>query len=140
MDDLDRQLLGLLRLDARAPASGLAKQLKVSRGTVQNRIERLRARGVIQGFTIRARADLEADRIRAVMCIEVSGERTDAVVRGLRGFPQIVAVHSTNGRWDLVAELDTDSLAGFSQTLDEIRRIEGIGVTETSLLLRSYPM
>jgi DNA-binding Lrp family transcriptional regulator len=138
MDDLDRRLLGLLRLDARASASSLAGELQISRGTVQNRIDRLRARGVIQGFTIRARADLEADRVRAVMSIEVAGEKTAAVVKALRGFPEVVAVHSTNGRWDLVAELDTDSLSGFSHALDEIRRIEGISGSETSLLLRSH--
>lgn len=140
MDDLDRKLLALLRTDARASASALAAQLKVSRGTIQNRIERMQARGAIQGFTVRARPDLEAERIRAMMSIEVTGERSGAVVKALRGFPEVVAIHSTNGRWDLVAELDTDSLAGFSRTLDEIRKIEGIAVTETSLLLRSYPM
>ena len=140
MDELDRRLLALLRADARAPASALASDLKVSRGTVQNRIDRLKARGLIQGFTIRARPDLESDRVRAVMSIEVVGERTAAVVRALAGFPQVAAVHSTNGRWDLVAELDTDSLSGFSQTLDEIRQIAGIANSETSLLLRSHPM
>ncbi len=140
MDDLDRKLLALLRIDARAPASALAAQLKVSRGTIQNRIEKMQARGAIQGFTVRARPDVEAERIRAVMSIEVTGERSGAVVKALRGFPEVVAIHSTNGRWDLVAELDTDSLAGFSRTLDEIRKIEGIAVTETSLLLRSYPI
>jgi DNA-binding Lrp family transcriptional regulator len=138
MDELDRRLLALLRLDARAPASSLAAELRISRGTVQNRIEKLRKNGTIQGFTIRARADLEADRVRAVMSIEVAGEKTMAVVKALRGFPEVVAVHSTNGRWDLVAELDTDSLSGFSHALDEIRRIEGISGSETSLLLRSH--
>ena len=140
MDELDRRLLALLRADARTPASSLAQELSVSRGTVQNRIERLRAKGVIQGFTVRARPDIEVNRVRAVMSIEVAGERTTPVVRALAGFPQVVAIHSTNGRWDLVAELDTDSLAGFSQILDDIRRIQGISNSETSLLLRSHPL
>lgn len=138
MDELDRKLLALLRLDARASASSLAAELRISRGTVQNRIEKLIKSRIIQGFTIRARADLEADRVRAVMSIEVAGEKTTAVVKALRGFPEVVAVHSTNGRWDLVIELDTDSLSGFSHALDEIRRIQGISGSETSLLLRSH--
>ncbi len=140
MDELDRRLLALLRIDARTPASSLAQGLGVSRGTVQNRIERLRAQGVIQGFTIRARPDIETNRVRAVMSIEVVGERTTPVVRALAGFPQVVAIHSTNGRWDLVAELDTDNLSGFSQVLDDIRRIQGISNSETSLLLRTHPL
>ena len=140
MDDLDRKLMGLLRVDARASASKLAAALKVSRGTVQNRIDRMLARGTIQGFTVRARPDVEAERIRAVMCIEIKGERSGAVVKALRGFPEVAAIHTTNGRWDLVAELDTESLSGFSRTLDEIRRIEGIAATETNLLLSSHPV
>jgi DNA-binding Lrp family transcriptional regulator len=138
MDDLDRQLLSLLRADARAAASALAASLKVSRGTVQNRIDRMLARGTIQGFTIRARPDLEAQRVRAMMCIDIEGERTGAVLKALRGFPEVSSVHSTNGRWDLIAELDTDSLDHFSRTLDAIRLIEGIASTETNLLLRSF--
>jgi len=140
MDDLDRKLLALLRADARAPASTLAAKLKVSRGTVQNRIERMVSRGVIRGFTVTTRPDLERERVRAVMSIAIEGERSGAVLRALRGVPEVVAVHSTNGRWDLVAELDTDTLQGFSRVLDHIRTIEGIASTETSLLLETYPL
>lgn len=137
MDELDRDLLALLRADSRLPAAALAARLKVSRGTVQNRIARLLARGVIQGFTVRTRPDLESHRVRAIMCIAIEGERSTAVVRKLKGFPAVEQIHTTNGRWDLVAELDTASLAEFSRTLDEIRTIEGIAGTETSILLES---
>jgi DNA-binding Lrp family transcriptional regulator len=134
-DDLDRRLIGLLRADSRTPAASLAKQLKVSRGTVQNRISRLLAGGEIAGFTVRTRPDIEANRVRAIMTIAVEGERSGAVVKALFGLPQVAAVHTTNGRWDLVAELDVDTLAAFSATLDAIRQIEGIAATETSILL-----
>jgi DNA-binding Lrp family transcriptional regulator len=135
IDELDRRLIALLRADSRTPAAVLAKALKVSRGTVQNRIERLVARGVIQGFTIRTKPEMEANRVRAIMCIEIEGERARAVVAALRGFPEVDKVHSTNGRWDLVAELDVETLAEFSDALDRIREIEGIASTETSILL-----
>ncbi len=135
MDELDRKLLALLRADARELAASLAKKLRTSRGTVQNRIARMRDRGIIQGFTVRTRPELEANRVRAVMCIAIEGERTAKVTRALRGFPDVDKIHTTNGRWDLVAELDTDTLASFSRTLDQIRMIEGIASTETSLLL-----
>ena len=135
MDELDRRLLALLRADARTPAASLAAQLKVSRGTVQNRIARLQAQGVIQGFTVRTRPELERERVRAVMSIAVEGERTAAVIRKLKGFPAVDRIYTTNGRWDLIAELDVADLAAFSRALDEIRTVEGIASTETSLLL-----
>lgn len=138
MDALDHRLLALLRADARAPVATLAAQLKVSRGTVQNRIERMRRDGVILGFTVRTRPEAEARRVRAVMSVAIEGERSRAVIRALTGVPEVAAVHSTNGRWDLVVELDMESLEQFSRTLDHIRTIAGIASTETSLLLESH--
>jgi DNA-binding Lrp family transcriptional regulator len=135
VDELDRRLLALLRADARTPAAVLADQLKVSRGTIQNRIARLQAQGVIQGFTVRTRPDVEGQRVRAVMSIAVEGERTAAVIRRLKGFPAVERIYTTNGRWDLIAELVVADLAAFSRALDDIRTVEGIASTETSLLL-----
>jgi len=141
LDDLDRQLLALLRADSRRPVASLAAQLKVSRGTVQNRINRMLAPGgAIQGFTVRTRPEMEAARIRAIMNIAIEGERSGAVVKALRGFPEVAAIHTTNGRWDLIAELDTETLAEFSRTLDQIRLIDGIASTETSILLATQKM
>ena len=140
LDELDRRLIALLRADSRTPAASLAAQLKVSRGTVQNRIARLVAQGVIQGFTVKTRPDIDANRVRAIMSIAIEGERSGAVVKALRGFPQVDKAHTTNGRWDLVAELDVETLGEFSETLDAIRQIEGIASTETSILLATQKM
>ena len=137
IDETDRRLIALLRANAREPAASLAKKLKVSRGTVQNRIARLVADGAIKGFTVRLAAEAEANQMRAIMCIAIQGEKSGKVVKALKGFPEIENIHTTNGRWDLVAELCTSTLSGFSQALDQIRLIEGIAATETSLLLAS---
>jgi DNA-binding Lrp family transcriptional regulator len=140
IDATDRALIALLRANAREPVASLAQRLKLSRGTVQNRIDRMTAAGVIQGFTVRTLAEAEGERVRAVMTIAIEGERSGAVLKALRGFPEVAAVYTTNGRWDLVAELNTESLAAFSRTLDAIRMIEGVASTETSLLLATHKM
>jgi DNA-binding Lrp family transcriptional regulator len=141
LDDLDRRLLALLRADSRDPVASLAAKLKVSRGTVQNRIAKMvGTSGAIQAFTVRTRPEMEASRVRAIMTIAIEGERSGAVVKALRGFPEVDKVHTTNGRWDLIAELDTETLAAFSQTLDQIRLIDGIASTETSILLATQKM
>jgi DNA-binding Lrp family transcriptional regulator len=138
MDDLDRRLIACLRDDARAPTTALAKALGVSRATVQSRIDRLRSSGILLGFTVRLQPEAFADRIRALTSIEVEGPRSEAVLKGLRAIPAVTAVHTTNGRWDLVAELETVTLEEFSHALDAIRAIPGIATTETSLLLKSH--
>jgi DNA-binding Lrp family transcriptional regulator len=137
MDELDRKLLALLRTNARETTVILARKLKVSRGTVQNRIAKMMAERRIQGFTIRTAPDFEESRVRAIMCIAIEGEQSAKVIRALRGFAEVEDIHTTNGRWDLVVALVTDTLAGFSQALDQIRMIAGIAATETSLLLAS---
>ena len=135
MDDLDRRLIVLLRENARTPTAALAKALRVSRGTVQNRLDRLLASGRLLGFTIRMGAEDDTGRVRAVTCVEIEGRRSQAVLASLRKNPAVRAVNATNGRWDMVAELDTPDLAAFSAALDDIRAVEGIVATETSLLL-----
>jgi DNA-binding Lrp family transcriptional regulator len=135
MDDVDRQLIAILRDDARIQVATLAKRLGVSRGTVQNRIDRLTKQGAILGFTLRLPPESDAHRVRAVMAIAIEGERSSAVMAALKGFPEIEAVHTTNGRWDLMAELNAESLIAFSRALDGIRQIKGIATTETSILL-----
>jgi DNA-binding Lrp family transcriptional regulator len=85
MDDLDRSLIALLREDARTPVATLAERLGVARGTVQNRMRRLEAEGTIVGYTVRLRAQVEDQRIRAFMTIAVEGNRIDAVMKTLRG-------------------------------------------------------
>ena len=138
MDDKDRQLISLLRDNARRPISALATALGVSRGTVQNRIDRLLADGTILGFTLRLRRDVPRAAIRAITLVEVEGERTDRIIKALRGYPEVHAVHTTNGRWDLVLELDTDTLEAFDLALRRIREVKGIANSETSLLLSSF--
>ena len=140
MDDLDHRLLALLRGDARASVASLAKKLGVARGTVQNRMARLEADGTIIGYTVRLKPDVREQHIRALMTIAVEGNQVDAVVRTLRGEPDVAALHSTNGRWDLVAELRTDSLASFDTLLARISRMPGVSSSETSLLLTTFKL
>ncbi len=136
-DSLDRELIGLLRNDGRAPLSKLAQILQVSRGTVQNRLDRLLESGALLGFTIRVREDYDPDSIRAIMMIEVVGKSTSQVIRQLRGMPELQTLHTTNGSWDLVAEVQTASLADFDRVLRDVRMIDGVLNSETSLLLSS---
>lgn len=136
-DRLDRDLIALLRNDGRAPLSKLADALGVSRGTVQNRLDRLLENGVLHGFTIRVRDDYDGDAIRAVMMIEVAGKSTSQVIRKLRGMPELQKLHTTNGAWDLVAEIVTSNLAEFDRVLREVRMIDGVLNSETSILLSS---
>ena len=140
MDSQDLRLIALLRDNARMSVSQLAKELRVSRGTVQNRIDRLIEQRVLLGFTVRTTPEAAAHRVRAMMMISVEGDRSDAILKILRGYPEVRAMHTTNGRWDIIAELGTDSLETFDEALRRIRTIKGIANSETSLLLSTHKL
>ncbi|MBP2373033.1 Lrp/AsnC family transcriptional regulator [Paeniglutamicibacter psychrophenolicus] len=137
LTDLDRRLLSALREDGRTPVATLARTLGVARATVNSRLERLINNGTIVGFSVRIREESDPMAIHAIAFIEVEGRSADKVIRQLRGFPEITSLHTTNGGWDLVAELRAESLPGFDQILGRIRGVEGIVNSETSLLLSS---
>lgn len=135
MDVLDEKLVTLLRHDARRSISDLAVDLGVSRATVRARMERLERQGDILGYTVILRADALEQRVRGITMIEVEGHTADKVMRALGGFPEISAIHTTNGRWDLIVELNTDTLTQFDAVLRKMRLVPGITGSETSLLL-----
>ncbi|MDA7429844.1 Lrp/AsnC family transcriptional regulator [Primorskyibacter aestuariivivens] len=135
MDSSDQKLIAALRHNARASLSDLAAQLSLSRTTVRARIERLQQRGEIVGFTVVLKGDTATDPVRGLMMIGIEGRGTDRILRQLQGLPEVRALHSTNGRWDVIAEIGTDTLESFDAVLARIRRFDGVAHSETSLLL-----
>lgn len=138
IDNVDQALIALLRQNARASVATLATKLGVSRGTVTNRMEKLEQGGLIVGYTVRLRPDAQPEVLRAWMSIEIVGNDTRRVMASLLGDPGVAALHSTNGRWDVLAELQVGSLEELSRTLERIRLIKGISNSETSIHLESF--
>lgn len=134
-DEIDQRLIQLLRHDARRSISDLAIELKLSRATVRARMERLERSGEILGYTVILRAEAIEMPVRGLMQIEIQGRAADRVIDSLSGLPEVTAIHTTNGRWDIVAEVATGSLSALDAILRTIRQIPGITGSETTLLL-----
>lgn len=135
MDSLDQKLLSLLRHNARTSLSELAARLGVTRTTVKSRIERLQTSGEIVGFTVTVKDEMKRDPVSGLMMLSIEGRGTDRAIRQLSGIPAVRAVHSTNGKWDLITEIGTETLEDFDTVLSTIRRLEGVSNSETNLLL-----
>ncbi len=138
LDAKDQGLISMLRADARTSIVDLARQLGVSRATVQNRLRKLEADGTITGYTVLLGAEIEKPAVRALMSIRADSASEAHVISKLRGNPHVAAVHHTTGRWDLIAEVRTDSLSSFNKIVGVLRLIDGVTATETNLLLESY--
>jgi DNA-binding Lrp family transcriptional regulator len=135
LDETDQKLLTLLRHDGRRSISDLAQELGMARATVRARVERMEKQGDIVGYTVILRADAVSMPVRGITMIEVEGRAKDRVVDVLGGLPEVAAVHTTNGKWDLIIELGADSLTDLDTVLGRIRLIPGVASSETNLLL-----
>jgi len=135
MDEMDTQLIRLLRRNARASLSELAADLGVQRNTVRARLAKLTKAGEIVGFTVQTKADVQEYPVRGFMMLEIAGRQSERAAAALLKRPEVQAVHSTNGKWDYIAEIGAETLEDFDAALTAIRRTEAIGRTETSILL-----
>ena len=135
MDKMDAQLIRLLRRNARASLSELAADLGVQRNTVRARLAKLTEAGEIAGFTVQTKADVQEHPVRGFMMLEIAGLQSERAAAALLKRPEVQAVHSTNGKWDYIAEIGAENLEDFDAALTAIRRTEAIGRTETSILL-----
>ncbi|MDR2310630.1 Lrp/AsnC family transcriptional regulator [Pseudochrobactrum asaccharolyticum] len=135
MDDLDQRLISELRINARASIPTLASILGVARGTVQSRMERLIASGMIAGFTVRLKDHGPTDMIRGIMMVELTGRNIKNVIASLRKNPGFAALNITNGSWDLIAEIEVPNMNEFHRLVTTVRAMEGVAKTETHLFL-----
>lgn len=138
LDTTDQALIAILRHDGRRSVSDIALSLGVTRNTVRSRMDRLRSAGVIQSFSVILKEDIDNTSLRAVMLLAIEGKNMPGVIRRLSGMPEVQAIWSTNGRWDLVIELVVSEITQFDHVLAHIRLFQGVSATETSLYLANH--
>lgn len=137
LDDTDHRLIALLRGDARLPIAKLASQAGISRATATARLEKLRREGIIAGFTVVLQSNVDTEGVRAITMIEIDGRQEENVTRRLMGMPEVRQLHTTNGRWDVVAEIEAANISALDDLLRAIRQVDGIANTDTSILLKA---
>ena len=137
MKFMDQQLIGKLRENARRSTSEIARELGVSRSTINSRIKRLEESGVIKGYTLEYGEDYENQLVSAHVLIKVNQKLTARTNRDLHQVPQIRAVFAISGDYDLIAEIEAESTASLSQILDLIGNFEGVERTNSSLILET---
>lgn len=134
IDETDRKLLALLAENARCPVATLARRLNLARTTVQARIERLESRGVIAGYTLRLGQPMRAS-IRATVLISIEPRSQPTVMARLRALPVVEQVHTTTGRFDLIATLTAPTTEALDTTLDSIAEAKGVRNSESLIHL-----
>ena len=135
LDTLDRQLIELLKVNARLPVVRLAKALGCSRSTVQLRLKALENGGVITSYTVGVALARSLASIRAMVLISMESKNEPDVVRALSKRHEITKLYSVSGRYDLCAMLSTESTQELDAVIDRIRAIKGVMDTFSTILL-----
>jgi DNA-binding Lrp family transcriptional regulator len=135
LDATDRELLALLREDARAPTALLARKLKLSRTTVQSRMERLQRQRVIAGYTITVPDELEASLVRAHVLITLVPKQSAAIEQALRKISEVRVLHSVSGPFDLIAVVAATSIGELDALIDRIGELDGVERTTSAIVL-----
>ena len=135
LDPTDTALLALLRDNARAPTAELARTLKLSRTTVQSRMERLQRQRVITGYTITVPDELEAGLVRAHVMITLAPKRSGAIEVALRRIAEVRVLHSVSGPFDLIAVVAASSIGELDALIDRIGGLDGVERTTSAIVL-----
>ena len=135
LDKLDHLLIARLREDARAPVSELARQLGISRTTVQSRIARLEREKVITGYSVRVAESFEKNQIHAYVMITVGPKRAATVSAEIKRLPAVRLLQSVSGAFDMIALVAAPSVKEMDDLIDAIGNLDGVERTTSSVVL-----
>ncbi len=132
---MDIKLLNILKKNARTSVSNIAIDLQITRTTVRTRMRKLKETGEISGFTVITKSDVSPAPVRGLVMLQIEGTGAHTIRQKLLLLQQVYSVHTTNGKWDMIIDLGTQSLAELDEILSKIRKFSGVKGSETSLLL-----
>jgi DNA-binding Lrp family transcriptional regulator len=131
MDELDRNILGLLGADARMSVATLSRRLKVARSTIQARLERLETTSVIAGYTIKLGEAAREGRLRASVLLTIEPRAQAAILSRLKSMPEVERVITTSGRFDFLLQIATANTQALDEVLDQIGGLQGVRSSES---------
>ncbi|MGB3480625.1 MAG: Lrp/AsnC family transcriptional regulator [Mycobacterium sp.] len=135
IDRLDARLLTALSRDARVGVGELASTLGVARNTVQARLRRLTEAKVLRGY--RPEIDLAevGISVQAFVALEIRQSELQAIVASMADIPEVLEVHATTGREDLLARVATGTQAELQRLVEQIVSLPGVRHSSTTLAL-----
>ncbi|WP_105201440.1 MULTISPECIES: Lrp/AsnC family transcriptional regulator [unclassified Pseudoalteromonas] len=133
----DEKLLAMLRTNARASISDLARALDLSRSTVQSRMQKLEESGVIKGYSVEYGDAYLSSMVSAHVSIKVKQKLTTKTNIELKHIDAITELYAISGEYDLIALVQAQSLEKLSHLLDDIGNLDGVERTTSSVILET---
>ncbi|SDJ75201.1 DNA-binding transcriptional regulator, Lrp family [Halovenus aranensis] len=135
MDELDREILDILRRDARTPYTEIAEQVGTSEGTIRNRVEGMVESGVIERFTVATRTGNVKAMIEITVDVDV---HTGGLTEQMAKWEEVDFVWQVSGEEDIVLVVDTTDTRGLNDLISRAREMEEVMSTTTQLILDEW--
>ena len=131
----ESQLLRLLQENSRRTISDLASELGLSRATVQQTMERLERKGVIQGYSIKINPHYQQQQVSAYIMISVVPKKTADIIRQIHKHPQLDMLCTISGQYDLIAKVTEATTEALDKSIDDIATLDGVEQTLSHIVL-----
>jgi DNA-binding Lrp family transcriptional regulator len=135
MDEKDKQIIKILKEDARAGYGEIGAKVNLSEGAVRKRIKILTDENIIKKFTVKIGL---AEGAQAITLLATNpAYPTQEVSRKIQAIPNVETVYEVTGEYDIVAVISGMNVTEVNECIEKIRRVEGIMKTNTMIVLRS---
>jgi DNA-binding Lrp family transcriptional regulator len=131
----EQELINLLKENSRRSVSDLAKNLGLSRATVQQGIERLERKGIIQGYTVKINPHYQQQQVSAYIMISIISQKTLDIVRQIQKHPQLDMLCTISGQYDLMAMVTESTTEALDRAIDSIAALDGVEKTLSHIVL-----
>jgi Lrp/AsnC family transcriptional regulator, leucine-responsive regulatory protein len=136
MDNVDKEILSILKENGRSGYIDIGKKIGLSEGAVRKRVKILIDNGVIRRFTVKLEVAEGAEAI-ALLSVNPSAP-TQEVSRKIQQIPNVETTYEVTGEYDIVAVISGLNVVEVNECIEKIRRVEGIVKTNTMIVLRSW--
>ncbi len=134
MDSIDKEIVESLREDARTPFLKIAEDLKVSEGTVRNRVSKLLSQGIVKRFTIEMGP---AGGVSGIVGIKTEPRKsTLALSQSISKLVGVASTYEVSGEFDILALVESFTLAELNFILEKIRSLNGVIDTQTFMIMK----
>jgi len=135
IDNLDKQILEIMKKDSRCPFVEIASNIGVSEGTVRSRVHRLIDEGVIRGFTIKT----SSKNVKALVEVRIDvNTDSEKIANELARYEGVTEVFEVTGDQDIIAIVDVESSQYLNDIIEKVRRYDNILSTRTRLILKEH--
>ena len=137
MNNLYSQIIALLKRNARMSLTQIARELAVSRVTIDSHIKKMDQSGVITGYAVKLGTVEFRHKVSSWILISLTANQKEHAIEQLGNMPEITRLHTTAGERDLATKIQVLLQENFASTISMLRQVKVIMDTDTSLLLCS---